>query len=78
MSEILQNAVTKEVKFKTTIHFKNGAKETIFHDKAPMPDGVMRLLHFAVADNQGVAYNMDDIRKFETQAFVENKVNIIT
>ncbi len=78
MSEILQNAVTKTVKFKTTVHFKNGGKETMFHVKAPMPDGAMRMMHFAIKDDEGIAYNMDEVRKFETKAYVENEIKLIT
>ena len=78
MSEgIIQSSVTKVVKFKTTVHFKNGSKETVFHVKPPGGD-TMRLMHFAIADGEGVAYNMDEVRKFETKAYYENEVNIIT
>lgn len=77
MSEIIQNAVAKTVRFKTTVHFKNGAKETVFHIKPPGGDS-MRLLHFAIADDEGVAFNIDDVRKFETKAFIENEVRLIT
>lgn len=78
MSKLIQNTVKKTVKFKTTVHFKNGSKETIFHPNPPQPDGVMRMMHFSLSVDEGVAFNMDDIRKFETKAFVENAVNIIT
>lgn len=78
MSEILQNSVKKSVKFKTVVHFKNGSKETVFHPNPPQPDGVLRFMHFAIADDEGVAFNLEDVRKFETKAFVENEVKIIT
>jgi hypothetical protein len=77
MSEIIQNTVNKTVRFKTTVHFSNGSKETIFHVKPPIPDA-MRIMHFAIAEDEGVAYNMDDVRKLETKAFVENGVKIIS
>lgn len=77
MSEIISNAVKTVVKFKTTVHFKNGAKETLFHVKAPQFD-TNRLGHFAIAEDEGVAYNMDDVRKFETKAFLEKEINLIT
>lgn len=77
MSEILQNQVKKQVSFKTVVHFKNGAKETVFHVKAPAGDG-SRFLHFGISDSEGVAFNMDEVRKFETWALVQTVANIIT
>ncbi len=77
MSDIIQNTVSNNVRFKTTVHFKNGAKETLFHVKPPSGD-TTRLLHFAIAEDEGVAYNLDEIRKFETKAYVEREVQLVT
>lgn len=77
MKEIIQNSVKKTVKFKTVVHFKNGSKETVFHAQAPSPDGVMRFMHFPISETQFVGFNVDDVRKFETTAFVENEVNLL-
>lgn len=76
MGEIIQNQVTKAVSFKTVVHFKNGSKETVFHVKPLQPD-TNRMLHVLVSEDSGVAFNLDEVRKFETQAFVENKVDIV-
>lgn len=51
--------------FETEVFYKNGAKETILHTEPPQPDPI-RLLHFKISASEGVAVNLDDVRKFRT------------
>lgn len=51
--------------FETEILYKNGARESVLHMEAPQPDQ-LRMLHFKVSASEGVAVNLDDVRRFKT------------
>lgn len=52
--------------FVTDLLYKNGAKETINHLKAPQPDA-NRMVHFQVSGSEGLCINLDDVRRFCTK-----------